>query len=707
MIHWLWLSLAIPIIVHLVHRRKAKPMPFSTLHFLRMLDQRVARRQRLRELLLLAARIAVLAALVGALERPILKSANFRGGSVPATAVIVMDNSGSMQAVSQGTSSFERARNAALQVVDGLKSEDSAALLLSDPAGEAAPAATGAVAELRTRIAKLECGYGGGDLGSPLQRAVGLFEKSPSPAKELYILTDLQRCAMPQAVKETMARIPRDIPVYLVNAGAETQANLAVTRLDTGLAVHTANAPFAISCRVENTGSASAIGALSLIVDDAKVAEQPVAIAPGGAQTVIFRHAFRDAGVHTGRVELGADGCPADDRRWFAISALEKLPVLLVDGAPSAVRHLDGAFFLRLALQGNAQDGASSPVTVEVVRPDELESRNVDSYGCIIFAGVPAVGEGWPDRLADYVRRGGGLLIFCGEGVNQYAWNAAIGPGTAESRRLMPSALGDVSMPQPGADPRFFRIQEADRDHPALRDIFSAMDLSTTQVNALLACAPPTDPASAVILKSDAGPLLMEHRFGAGRVMLCATSCNTSWNNMPLKSYFLPLVHQLVYYLSRSDGESGDVTVGAARTIKVTGDRPVELRIIPPPERPDEQPQAISLRTAVAGAENKLLFTGAARPGIYRVEYMAGERRVREAFAASPPPGECDLARLSADEAKTLLGRANLIYSDKPDQISQIIQVQRQGLPLWDYLLLAALALVVLEAFMANVFVKH
>ena len=337
MIHLLWLSLAIPIIVHLVHRRKAKPMPFSTLLFLRMLDQRVARRQRLREFLLLAARLAVLAALVGALERPILKSLNSRGGGVPATAVILLDNSGSMQAVSQGSSAFERAKGAALQVVDGLKSEDTAALVLSDPGAEKAPVSTSDLAGLRTRVAALECGYGGGELGSPLQRAVELLEKSPNPAKELYILTDLQRSAISPAIKEIAARIPREVPVYLVDAGAETPCNLAVTRLDAGLAVHAVGAPFGLSCRVENTGSRSATGGtLSLIVDDEKVAEQPVAAVPGGAQTLLFRYAFKSAGVHTGRVELSPDGCPSDDRCYFTIPVLEKLPVLLVDGAPSS-----------------------------------------------------------------------------------------------------------------------------------------------------------------------------------------------------------------------------------------------------------------------------------------------------------------------------------------------------------------------------------
>ena len=85
MIHLLWLSLSIPIIIHLVFRRKAKPLPFSTLMFLRMVDQRVQRSYRLKEILLLLLRLAVLASLVGALERPILRSKSFKGTATPTT----------------------------------------------------------------------------------------------------------------------------------------------------------------------------------------------------------------------------------------------------------------------------------------------------------------------------------------------------------------------------------------------------------------------------------------------------------------------------------------------------------------------------------------------------------------------------------------------------------------------------------------------
>ena len=131
MIHLLWLSLAIPIIIHLVHRRKAKPMPFSTLRFLQMVDQRVARRQRLRELLLLALRMLLLAALIGALERPMLHSGSFKGAGLPTTVAILLDDTASMQAVKQGSSAFSRARDGALQVLDGLKNEDSAVVTLA------------------------------------------------------------------------------------------------------------------------------------------------------------------------------------------------------------------------------------------------------------------------------------------------------------------------------------------------------------------------------------------------------------------------------------------------------------------------------------------------------------------------------------------------------------------------------------------------
>ena len=64
---------AIPIVIHLLTRKRPRRIPFSSVAFLREVNVAQLRRFRLRELLLLALRVLAIALLTLALSRPALK----------------------------------------------------------------------------------------------------------------------------------------------------------------------------------------------------------------------------------------------------------------------------------------------------------------------------------------------------------------------------------------------------------------------------------------------------------------------------------------------------------------------------------------------------------------------------------------------------------------------------------------------------------
>ena len=80
------LAAGIPVVLHMINRQKAKDLPFSTLRFLKLSVEKTARRRRLRDLLLLLFRMAVVALLAIGLSEPLLTGTNVLFGS-GATAV--------------------------------------------------------------------------------------------------------------------------------------------------------------------------------------------------------------------------------------------------------------------------------------------------------------------------------------------------------------------------------------------------------------------------------------------------------------------------------------------------------------------------------------------------------------------------------------------------------------------------------------------
>src|ERR1700730_7259738 len=92
------LTALIPLIIHLSRSRRTKKMRFSTTRFFTEQFLRSYRMSRLKELLLLACRMALCVLLAMALAQPLLQTRadSFLGGGGARSVVLVLDNSASM-----------------------------------------------------------------------------------------------------------------------------------------------------------------------------------------------------------------------------------------------------------------------------------------------------------------------------------------------------------------------------------------------------------------------------------------------------------------------------------------------------------------------------------------------------------------------------------------------------------------------------------
>lgn len=125
-----WGALAglIPVVLHLIDRRRARPQPFAAIDFLLRSRQSTARRLRLRKLLLLLLRMSLLAAIPLALARPQLAAAAASAAQAsegPAATALVLDASGSMRYRRGGATLFAGAQALARERLASLPTENS------------------------------------------------------------------------------------------------------------------------------------------------------------------------------------------------------------------------------------------------------------------------------------------------------------------------------------------------------------------------------------------------------------------------------------------------------------------------------------------------------------------------------------------------------------------------------------------------------
>ena len=123
-------ALALPVLIHLISKRRARRVRFAAIEFVLRSQKRTARNVRLRQLLLLAVRTLFVAAIAFALARPVWRAApREQKTTAPLVVVLALDVSASMHATLDGKSAFDRSRQRAQTLVRELGDDVRVALL--------------------------------------------------------------------------------------------------------------------------------------------------------------------------------------------------------------------------------------------------------------------------------------------------------------------------------------------------------------------------------------------------------------------------------------------------------------------------------------------------------------------------------------------------------------------------------------------------
>src|SRR3954453_13081049 len=112
------LTVAVPIVIHLLFRQRARRVDVGSLHFLKVVLQDNARRRKLRRWLLLALRSAGALLLALLFARPYWNAPEVPGPE--REVALLIDRSASMGAISHEKSPFARAQREAEKVIKGL-----------------------------------------------------------------------------------------------------------------------------------------------------------------------------------------------------------------------------------------------------------------------------------------------------------------------------------------------------------------------------------------------------------------------------------------------------------------------------------------------------------------------------------------------------------------------------------------------------------
>src|SRR5262249_17076686 len=218
------LALGVPFLIHLVRKEKTEIIPFSSLMFLLRVPKSSIRQQKIKNLLLMALRLLLLALLVGAFARPYMTQAakqtvavgNNRG------VVLMLDTSYSMRY----GDTFSKTKAEAAKRINALGAGDRMTIIAFNDKADVLSMPTGDKEALKAALSTVEPSFGGTKFYEAFTVADRAFTQMGAPQKQLIMISDFQRTGWNRSSHESV--IGSDVKTETVDLGIDNPTNVGI-----------------------------------------------------------------------------------------------------------------------------------------------------------------------------------------------------------------------------------------------------------------------------------------------------------------------------------------------------------------------------------------------------------------------------------------------------------------------------------------------
>jgi hypothetical protein len=534
----------------------------------------------------IAVLVLLVALIVGAVvaERK-LNLKRFGAGGARDVALVI-DGSSSMTMTIDGVSNFSRAVKEALSMIDAAPRGFSFSLIIGGSVPNVlAPAPTPDRKQLQDLLREAQPVQGTMQALDTLGVAATTLARGDNPGKQIVVIGDGQsigwRTDQPELwthIQDALSRFPA-VPqvIWRRLSMPQTVRNVTLSGVTLSRQVVGTDREVRIDVTVANTGGEAVTAQeVRLTIGDKVLSDRSLdQLQPGVSATVSFRHRFEHVGSEVIRAKVEAnDEMSGDDEAVHVVNVMDSLKVLVVDSA-TTTRFLDrpGAF-VTLALMPDIErltSGQSSkPEHDFLVEPELMslfdltersKSGNIEA-SVVVLVDVAQLPSLLAVRLADFVEKGGGLLVVGGRRVRPEfynKWSSGLG-------QVMPLLLGTMAEPGESKGPT---LDLKSFSHPALKPLQSS-DLGAAIFD--LYWTLETEPSGDVQIGArfaTGEPFLAEREIGRGKVLQVNAPLDGTAGNLVARQSFLPLVHEMVYYLARPVAASLNLPPSRGATLQL------------------------------------------------------------------------------------------------------------------------------------------
>jgi hypothetical protein len=629
----------LPVLLHMLFRRKSPVVFFSTLRFIKSSIQQTAARRRVQRWVLLACRVLLLALLIWAIAQPVRILATGWADAGPSlVAAVVVDTSYSMQLRQREVTLLDQANDIVQQLLREPLKDARVSIFHSLPLPADNPEQLQTASEILSQWSGLKPQPSPVPLSQRCASAMQFLSRQQAGQKWLIILTDLQSREFPTPLPTL-----DEGRLILFDLHPEKPRSFGITSVR--VKPEQPIPGIGSQVGVEVSGFAGDSRAVSIHIS--KLDGQKLLTL--GPLMATFDTAGRTTvrapllkGLPSERHLLLTAELPEDDLTWDnSRSQLVELPprqsVTFVDAPtqPTASK------IIRLAL--DPSQGGRPDWPLDVKSSADLTGR--EQAAVILLTD-------WPDearatRLRDFARAGGTLVLLLQPGLEQ-SWSKLPDRQRNAIAELLPAAPAQFG----GSAVGFFRPVAPARPDPIIEDIADpAAHLEKIAVRRFVPFVAAADPAVTTLLylsprdgdsRTQPFGLYYRRRLGLGSVFTFATLPNSRYLS-PAAPPALPILLIKSCLPSSEQRDVQNIEIG--QPLILAGSRFASYSEL---EIQDPAGQRTRVKPSPDAAGPKFIFSQTAEPGLYYCRQPADAATLAIANVQLPA-AESDLIYRRAD----------------------------------------------------------
>ena len=667
---------AIPLILHLLNRRRRHIIEFSTLRFLKQLEKREMNRLRLKRLLLLLIRTLIVISIVLAFSRPTIRG-YLPGAEVSTSAVILLDNSLSMQIKDEGILLFDRAIHAAKEILTTFNKNDRLSVF---------PSVQNEIDDLNSiewlspenvDLTDINISYQSSDLKLQVMESIELLNNDESANKELFIISDFHGNSAVN-IDEDIDEIAKGLHIYLVKL-TSNETNYSISRVEVISKVLREGSSARIGIEVQSNSEENGEVRLDLFIEGVRVGQSIVNPTANNSVISEFSVPIKSSGFISGFAELEDDALIADNRRYFHLFIPERIGVL-------AVGSDNDLYFTTAALRSTLRVGTGSEL--KIIKPNEIKKVHLDDFDVILLSALPEQGNRFALQLKEFVKVGGGLLIFPGNEFDMEQYNESFS-SELNLPKMTGIARGEEILKE------YTSIGTINWDHPLFAGIFSEnkTDLNYPKIKKYYTIGVRTNGEDLAKLVNDR-PFISEFRLGEGHIIMMLTAPSLDWSDFPLKGLWVPFISRAVEYAMTGQSSFIDtITAGRELSFDMDLKKPgINLMVKTPNGR------SFAVLPEPKGNKFRAIFDKVDLPGTYRLMQDGELRKMKTANI-----DRREFIRESELDQYLNEFKKGFVKVISVSEIGQEIEESRIGIELWRYFAVIAFILLIAEMVLQNV----